>query len=288
MKNYVVTNAYLNTNAFIELKTALKNAFDELGEKVEFLTNAQAYSLCDKDGNGQPILFFDKDLILCRLLEKRGYRSVNGSKVIENCDDKAKTYAELFGLVPMPKTIIAPFTYENIGYTDFDFVRQAEEKLRYPVIIKDGKGSFGRQVYKAENRAELIEKLKFLQGRSIVMQEFIAESAGRDFRIYVVGGKAVAGGERVNENDFRSNVQSGGTMHSIDVNGSAKYKEITLLAEKTAKIMGADFAGVDILLSDRGALVCEVNSNAHFSALSKATGVDVAKKIVEHYLSLKK
>lgn len=284
MKNYVITNAYLNTRAFIDLKSALQNAFD--GETV-FLTNDKAYALCEHNGNCQPILFFDKDIVLCKMLEKSGYRSINSSKVIETCDDKAKTFAELYGVVPMPKTCIAPFTYENVGYTDFDFVSDAEEKLGYPMIVKEGKGSFGKQVYKVENRERLIAVLKELQGRSIVLQEFIAESAGRDLRVYVVGGKTVACAERINKNDFRSNVQSGGIMRPYDLNNICELKKYTDLAEKTALFLGCDFAGVDILFSSDGPLVCEVNSNAHFTALSKATGVDVAKKIAEYYKSLK-
>lgn len=284
MKNYVITNAYLNTRAFIDLKSALQNAFD--GETV-FLTNDKAYRLCEQNGNGRPILFFDKDIVLCKMLEKSGYRSINPSNVIETCDDKAKTFVNLYGFVPMPETFIVPFTYENVGYTDLNFISDAENKLSYPMIVKDGKGSFGKQVFKAENRAQLIDLLKKMQGRSIVLQKYIAESAGRDLRVYVVGGKAVACAERINKNDFRSNVQSGGVMRPVDVNNAVEYRKFTDLAEKTASILGCDFAGVDILFSNDGPLVCEVNSNAHFTALSQCTGVNVAKKIAEYYSSLK-
>lgn len=285
MKNIVVTNAYLNTRAFIDLKSALQNAFDE---DTIFLTNDKAYALCEHNGNGQPILFFDKDIILCQMLEKSGYKPINSSKVIETCDDKAKTFAALYGFVSMPKTYIAPFTYENIGYTDFDFIIQAEKKCGYPMIVKEGKGSFGKQVFKVGNREELISVLEKLQGKSIVLQEFIAESAGKDLRVYVVGGKAVACAERINKNDFRSNVQSGGIMRAVDLNNMGELEEYAVLAEKTANLLGCCFAGVDILFSNNGPMLCEVNSNAHFTALSQATGVDVAKKIAEYYNLLKK
>lgn len=298
MKNYVITNAYLNTPAFESLKNSLKSAFDYFGEQAEFLTNDKAYGLCRKngvesgfaageelrkfDGEKGRVLFFDKDINLCKLLEKRGYRSINSSKVIEICDDKAKTFVELYGKVPMPETIIAPFTFANIGYTDLSFLDEVE-KLGYPLILKDGKGSFGKQVFLINNRAELQQKVKEFAGESIVFQKFIEESCGRDVRVYVVGGKAVSCAERYNKDDFRSNVQSGGKMTAIDVNDN-NYKEFILLAEKTAKILGADFAGVDILYSNDCPLVCEVNSNAHFAGLTKATGIDVARCIVKHFL----
>lgn len=298
MKNYVVTNAYLNTPAFESLKNSLKSAFDYFGEQEEFLTNDKAYGLCRKngvesgfatceelqkyDGKRGRVLFFDKDINLCKLLEKRGYRSVNSSKVIEICDDKAKTFVELYGKVPMPETLIAPFTFANIGYTDLSFLDEVE-KLGYPLILKNGKGSFGKQVFLINNRAELQQKVKEFAGESIVFQKFIEESRGRDVRVYVVGGRAVACAERYNKDDFRSNVQSGGKMTAIDVNDN-NYKEFILLAEKTAKILGADFAGVDILYSNDCPLVCEVNSNAHFAGLTKATGIDVARYIVKHFL----
>lgn len=350
MKNYVVTNAYLNTPAFESLKNSLKSAFDYFGEQAEFLTNDKAYALCREsektadlfagdntrfvdcnvcghcgvDGRSNEfitgsneqvsadnncglcrkngveldfatgdnwraaggekgrVLFFDKDINLCKLLEKQGYRSINSSKVIEICDDKTKTFVELYGRVPMPETIIAPFTFANIGYTDLSFLDEVE-KLGYPLILKDGKGSFGKQVFLIDNRAELQQKVKDFAGESIVFQKFIEESRGRDVRVYVVGGKAVACAERYNKDDFRSNVQSGGKMTAIDINDN-NYKEFISLAEKTAKILGADFAGVDILYSDDCPLVCEVNSNAHFAGLTKATGIDVARCIVKHFL----
>jgi len=284
MNNYVITNAFLNTNAFGNLKKSIQKAFSDFGEDAVFMTNAEGYKLTGIDGKGSPVLFFDKDVLLCRMLEKRGYRSINSSVVIENCDDKAKTFIELNGKIAMPLTLIAPFTYENIGYSDYSFLNDAEEKLGYPIIVKEGKGSFGKQVFLVNNRVELEKTVKSLTGRSIVFQKYVKESCGRDVRIYVVGGKAVAGGERINENDFRSNVQSGGKMMKIDLN-NCLYADYRILAEKTAAVIGADFCGVDLLMSESGPLVCEVNSNAHFAALSEATGVNVAAEIVGYFLS---
>ena len=93
-------------------------------------------------------------------------------------------------------------------------------------------------------------------------------------------------GMRKNDFDFRSNVTSGGEMLKIDDGEYENYKQ---LAIKAAAVVKADFAGVDLLIGDGGKpVVCEINSNAHFYALSKASGVDVAEKIAEYYLSLKR
>ncbi len=285
MKNYVVTNAYLKTKPFLKLKSALEEAFEALGEPAVFLTNDEAFSLLKKEGNGAPVLFFDKDTILCEMLEKRGYRSINSSNTIEICDDKAKTFVALNGKVPMPETIVAPFTYANVGYTDFNFLSRVEA-LGYPLIVKESKGSFGCGVHLASDRDQLMEIVKGSHGAPLIFQRYIAESRGRDLRVYVVGGKAVAAAERINERDFRSNVTGGGRMKAISIADDFYSKHIRL-AERAANGVHADFAGVDILFSNDGPLVCEINSNAHFSALTEATGIDVAKAIAGYYLSVK-
>lgn len=286
MKNYVITNAYLNTPPFLKLKSMLKKAFEELGESAVFLTNDEAFSLLGKEGNGAPVLFFDKDVILCEMLEKRGYRSINSSNTIEICDDKAKTFVALDGKLPMPKTVVAPFTYANVGYSDFNFIKRAEE-FGYPMIVKESKGSFGFGVHLARDRVELTEIIERSHGTPLIFQQYIAESRGRDLRIYVVGGRAVAAAERINECDFRSNVTGGGKMKAVSLTDDF-YSKHVLLAEHAASCVNADFAGVDVLFSNDGPLVCEINSNAHFAALTEATGVDVAKAIVTHYLSFKR
>ena len=168
-----------------------------------------------------------------------------------------------------------------------NFLKEAEKKIPYPVVVKSSVGSFGCQVALAENYDELKKKTQELSkfGR-VIYQQFIATSKGKDIRVYVIGGRAVALGMRKNDFDFKSNVTSGGEMLKIDDGEYENYKQ---LAIKAASVVKADFAGVDLLIGDGGKpVVCEINSNAHFYALSKASGVDVAEKIAEYYLSLKR
>lgn len=281
MKNYIIVNEFLNTNSFNQIYSELKNAFLSLGAEVELLTNVTAKKLLKENGNGTPILFFDKDLFLAKQLEKCGYRCVNSAKVIETCDDKAKTYLALLGKIKMPKTLLAPFSYNTVGFTNFNFLRDIERELCYPFVIKQNKGSFGEQVYLVNDNKQAIETLKKIGHTEVLFQQYIKNSCGKDYRVYVVGGRVVACALRYNESDFRSNVASGGKMQMVNL--PASYQE---LAVNACNVLGADFAGVDLLIGDNGPLVCEVNSNAHFTALSKITGVNVAKCIAEYILNL--
>ena len=135
MKNYIIVNEFLKSNSFNQIYSELKNAFLSLGSEVELLTNLTARKLFKNNANGACVLFFDKDLFLAKQLEKCGYRCINSAKVIEICDDKAKTYLALLGEVEMPKTILAPFSYNTVGFTNFNFLTDIENEFGYPFVI---------------------------------------------------------------------------------------------------------------------------------------------------------
>ena len=110
----------------------------------------------------------------------------------------------------------------------------------------------------------------------LLFQRFVQEAAGRDVRVYVVGGQAVAAILREGPpGNFRSNVAGGGfaRAHRLTTDEEA-------LALSACNALGLDFGGVDLLLSNEGPLVCEVNSNAHFAALQRATQINPADHIV--------
>ena len=110
------------------------------------------------------------------------------------------------------------------------------------------------------------------------MQEFIKEASGRDIRCLVIGDEVVAAMERVSDGtDFRSNLHRGGTTHEIELT-SDELK----IAKMATKALGLEVAGVDILRSDRGPLVLEVNSSPGIEGIESATGVDVAGMMVDH------
>lgn len=112
---------------------------------------------------------------------------------------------------------------------------------------------------------------------SHLFQEYIAESAGRDLRVIVVGGRVLGSMERVSDGDFRSNIGAGGSGRPYPVGADA-----AALCVKIADALGLDFCGIDLLFGRRGMLLCEVNSNAFFKEFESVTGVNVAAAYARH------
>jgi len=115
-------------------------------------------------------------------------------------------------------------------------------------------------------------------GQNVLIQEFVAESEGRDIRALVLGDRVVAAMRRTARfGDFRSNVHAGG--HGEPVELPREYERAAVAA---ARIMGLELAGVDLLESSAGPKVIEVNASPGFEALERAARVDVARAIIEH------
>lgn len=285
----LIVNRFLNTHKFSDISARLIASAERMGAELSLYTNDE---LLPASGRGRDllpfdpeetdfVLFYDKDIRLASQLESRGMRLFNSSRAIELCDDKSLTHLALDGAVPMPATYCAPFTYENIGYNDLSFVESMFSLLGAPLVIKEVFGSFGGQVYLAHDPFEAGEILKKVGGRRVIFQEFIKESAGRDLRLNVVGGRVIASMERWSETgDFRANITIGGSMRPHTP--TAEEEE---LAVRAAELLGLDFCGVDLLLSEDGPLVCEVNSNAHFRSIEECTGVNAADEILTHIIN---
>lgn len=281
MKGLFIDNEYLCGEKYSAIFTEFEKAFSALGVSLKRKSNAEVWQLIsDKRLEKYDfVLFWDKDIRLAEILENRSYKVFNSSGTIAVCDDKGATYSSLYGKVVMPVTIVAPFTYENVGYTNYDFLLTAEKTLGYPMVVKESHGSFGKQVYLVENRDELERKAKEIGAKPFIVQEFVSSSFGTDVRAQVVGDRVVASVKRKGaEGSFVSNASSGGSMEKYDAD-----EEFEKLAVKSAKLVGADFAGVDILFGKDGEpILCEINSNAHFINLKNATGVNTAEHIAKY------
>lgn len=284
MKGYLIVNAFLNTDKFQEIHSMLINSFKEnnveliIKTNIEMMVCIQNNEIIDTDF----VLFWDKDVLLAKHLEKRNIKVFNNSKAIEICDDKGLTAVCLQNYnIPMPKTILAPFTYQNIGYTSYDFLNNVIKEINFPIVIKENKGSFGKQVYLANDYTSLLEIVKSIGAKSMLFQEFIKESNNEDVRIYTINKKYVLGVKRIAcEGDFRANVTNGGSMVKFD-----PPKEFIELAEKISTILDVDFAGVDLMFGKNGKPVfCEINSNAHFKNVYNVTGVDLSKPYAKFIL----
>lgn len=292
MKGWLITNAFLHAHKFTEIHLWLIEAAKKLGIELIPKTNAEVIVKLDDEflhmdnkliiNRPDFVLFWDKDVRLARYLEMQGLPVFNSSQAITICDDKSMTHLNLQGAgIKMPRTLLAPMTFSNIGYTDLDFIANIEMELSYPIVVKECFGSFGQQVYLAENRNELIDKVLLIGAKPMLFQEFIKSSKGKDIRLQVVGNQVVAAMYRYSENgDFRANITNGGKMKHFDPS-----EEQIELAIKCCKIIGLDFAGVDILFGDnQEPIVCEINSNAHFKNIFDCTGINVADCILEYII----
>lgn len=149
-----------------------------------------------------------------------------------------------------------------------------------PLIVKLVKSTHGQGVVIAETKkaAKSVIQAFFSIGAPILIQEFIEEAGGADIRAFVVGGRVIAAMKRQGlDDDFRANIHQGGTGESVNLTDDEKK-----VALKAAKKLGLDIAGVDMLRSKRGPLVIEVNSSPSLEGIEKATGKDIAAKIIKH------
>ncbi|MDD5936793.1 MAG: RimK family alpha-L-glutamate ligase [Clostridiales bacterium] len=286
MKGLLIINEYLNAKKYSEHTEWLMQAAQEAGICMDLMTNAEC--LVELGFHGEDrilnkqydfVLFWDKDINLALHLEMCGLRVFNCAKAIANCDDKSKTHLILqHNGVRMPKTILAPMTYPNIGYTNDEFLTEIIETLHFPLVVKECFGSFGAQVYLAHEEEELKQILRTIGAKPMLFQEFIEYSAGKDVRLQVVGDEVVASMYRYSVNgDFRANISNGGHMRCYEPSEEEKA-----LAISCCRLLELSFAGVDLLFGEDGEpIVCEVNSNAHFRNIYECTKVNTATKIIE-------
>ncbi len=149
-----------------------------------------------------------------------------------------------------------------------------------PVVIKLIEGTQGIGVLLAESikAAESIIELLQSQKQNVLIQKFVAESKGKDIRAFVVGDRVVAAMRRVAQGqEFRSNVHRGGVAEAVDL--SEEYRQT---AVRSAQILGLRVAGVDMLESDAGPQVMEVNSSPGLEGIERCTNLDIAGAIVEY------
>ena len=149
-----------------------------------------------------------------------------------------------------------------------------------PCVVKLLEGTQGIGVILAENdkaAKSVIEAFLKLDANMLV-QEYIKESKGADIRVFVVDGQIVGAMKRqAKEGEFRSNLHRGGTASLIQLSDEERATAI-----KSAKKLGLGIAGVDLLQSNRGPLVMEVNSSPGLEGIEGATGIDIASKIIEY------
>jgi len=161
--------------------------------------------------------------------------------------------------------------------------KQAEEIIKAvngpPVVIKLLEGTQGIGVVLAETMSSAKSVIEAFRGANvnILVQEFIKEAGGTDIRALVVGGKVVAAMKRTGAaDDFRSNLHRGGSAQIVKITPEERSTAL-----RAAKHMGLNVCGVDMLRSNHGPVIMEVNSSPGLEGIENATGKDVAGLIIE-------
>lgn len=278
MHGTMVVNGFLTGGKYGEPAAMMSAAAQRMGIGLTVMSNRDLPLMTDGSGHMDTdfVLFWDKDVRAAELLEMSGTPVFNTPECIRICDDKSLTHIALSKAhVPSIPTMVAPMTFDGVGYTDLSFLDRAEGSFGYPVVVKDCFGSFGQQVHLAHDR-EGLEEL-FHDARPRIIQQYV-ECGSSDLRLEVVGGEVVASVSRKGaDGDFRANTTIGGVMGIYD-----PTVEEMELAIRASEAVGADFCGVDILYMDGEPVVCEVNSNAHMRNLLNCTGIDVSDIILGH------
>ncbi|HET9954441.1 MAG TPA: RimK family alpha-L-glutamate ligase, partial [Polyangiaceae bacterium] len=208
-----------------------------------------------------------------RHLEQKGVFALNSSQSIAASRDKLRALQILAGHeLPIPATAFV---------RDRSSVKEAIAQVGGPpIIIKLIEGSQGVGVILADTAktAEAILETLLIARQCVVVQKYISESRGTDLRALVVGQTVVAAMRRAAApQEFRTNVHRGGTVEKVRL--TREQERVAIDATQT---LGLRVAGVDLIESDEGPLVLEVNSSPGLEGIEAATGVDVASSIVEH------
>ena len=267
----------------------LKQIAEQRGHNVRVINHAECYVTVEKS---KPVVRYegenlhDIDVIIPRIgqsitkygtamvrqFEMQGVYTTASSIAINRSRDKLRSMQILARAdVGIPKTVFARET----GDLE-DVIEQAGGT---PLIIKVARGTHGNGVVLAETKkaAQAVMQAFYVEGVNFVVQEFVEESAGTDIRAFVVGGKVVASMQRQSlDDDFRSNLHQGGEGTPVKLTDEERKTAI-----KAARTMGLPICGVDMMRSDRGPLVLEVNPSPGFG-IEKVTGRNVAEKIIEY------
>lgn len=207
----------------------------------------------------------DYDVFLC-----------NNAQAIQAARDKCYMHQQFVkhGLAT-PKTMLAPYpiNYEHVG-----------AQLGFPLVLKALSGSQGKGVMLCETAEILQDMLEFIYSHdrkaTTLLQSYIAESRGRDLRVFVVGGRVLGVFKRSSETEFKANFSRGGNVDPFPLDD-----EIERLALTATKIAGLHIAGVDLLFTRDGYTLCEINSAPGFQGFEKALGGSIAQEILSYCIA---
>ena len=210
-------------------------------------------------------------LAVIRQLERLGVTIYNNANTIETVADKLHTHQILAesGL-PTPTTMLAKFP------VDMELV---ETLIGFPVVVKTLLGANGSGVFLVENRSAFKDLMELIGETNpniqLIFQKYIANSRGRDLRLFVVDGQVIASMERrASDGSFKANFSTGGTVHAFEPDAEAID-----LAIRTSEALNLQVSGIDLLFTDAGYTICEANTFPGFKGLEQACEVNVPVEI---------
>ena len=175
MKAWLVINSFMDNQKFKNLYELLSLAFKKHNVSLEIKTGSDiSLEVGAKIGNKPDFaIFWDKDIYLAERLEKQGVRLFNSARSVLLCDNKILMYQELADKgVRIPRTFIAPTTFEGLSYSKRDFLNKVIDEIGFPIIVKEAYGSFGEQVYLANDKESLNKIVDSLGYKDFLLQEF--------------------------------------------------------------------------------------------------------------------
>lgn len=281
--------AMMARNATLYSHQRLKEAAETRGHELEVINTLRCYmNIASRRPyvyyNGEKLPKYDAviprigasvtfyGLAVLRQFEMMGVFPLNESVAIGRSRDKLRSMQLL--------------ARDGIGLPVTTFAhdpKQTEEVVQLaggaPLVIKLLEGTQGIGVVLADTERSAKSVIEAFRGAgvNILVQEFIKEAGGADIRALVVGGKVIAAMRRQGgEGEFRSNLHRGGTAQPIRISPEERSTAI-----RAAKSMGLNVCGVDMLRANHGPVVMEVNSSPGLEGVEKATGIDIAGKIIE-------
>ena len=281
--------AMLARNAGLYSHKRLKEAAEERGHTLDIINTLRCYmNIASRRPeiyyNGEKLPKYDAviprigasvtfyGMAVLRQFEMQGVYPLNESVAIGRSRDKLRSMQLL--------------ARDGVGLPVTTFAhdpKQTEEVLQVageaPLVIKLLEGTQGLGVVLADtNRSakSVVEAFR-ASGNNILIQEFIKEAGGTDIRAIVIGGRVIAAMKRTGaEGEFRSNLHRGGSAQLVKLSPEERSTAV-----RAAKSMGLNACGVDMLRANHGAVVMEVNSSPGLEGVEKATGLDVAGKMIE-------
>ncbi len=282
--------AMLARNAELYTHRRLKEAAEERGHTLDIINTLRCYM---NIASRRPEVYYNGEklegyeaiiprigasvtfygMAVLRQFEMQGVYPLNESVAIGRSRDKLRSMQLL--------------ARDGIGLPVTTFAhdpKQTEEVLELaggaPVVIKLLEGTQGIGVVLADTKRSAKSVVEAFRGAgvNILLQEFIKEAGGTDIRAIVVGGKVVAAMKRTGAaGDFRSNLHRGGSAEVIKLSPEERSTAV-----RAAKAMGLNVCGVDMLRANHGPVVMEVNSSPGLEGVEKATGLDIAGKIITY------